>query len=68
VPFWKRRGFVHVDTIDGLPGWDPGTSYIAALRPTRSAPMGQAGPDLGNPIGSCLTRGMVVAVARPADR
>lgn len=36
--FWERRGFVHVDTIDPLPGWPPGNPaaiYIAALRPTR---------------------------------
>ncbi len=40
--FWERRGFVYVDTIDGLPGWDPGNPaaiYIAALRPT-STPAG----------------------------
>lgn len=36
--FWERRGFVHVDTIDPLPGWAPGNPagiYVAALRPTR---------------------------------
>jgi ribosomal protein S18 acetylase RimI-like enzyme len=36
--FWERRGFVQVDTIDPLPGWQPGNPaaiYIAALRPTR---------------------------------
>ena len=22
--FWERNGFVHVDTIDPLPGWEPG--------------------------------------------
>jgi Hemerythrin HHE cation binding domain len=22
--FWERRGFIHVDTIDPLPGWQPG--------------------------------------------
>jgi GNAT superfamily N-acetyltransferase len=36
--FWERRGFVHVDTIDPLPGWPPGNPaaiYVAALRPTR---------------------------------
>lgn len=36
--FWERRGFVHVDTIDPLPGWSPGNPaaiYVAALRPTR---------------------------------
>lgn len=34
--FWERRGFVQVDTIDPLPGWQPGNPaaiYIAALRP-----------------------------------
>jgi GNAT superfamily N-acetyltransferase len=36
--FWERNGFVHVDTIDPLPGWPPGNPaaiYVAALRPTR---------------------------------
>jgi len=38
VAFWERRGFVQVDTIDPLPGWQPGNPaaiYVAALRPTR---------------------------------
>jgi GNAT superfamily N-acetyltransferase len=39
--FWIARGFVHVDTIDPLPGWEPGNPsavLIAALAPTtRSA-------------------------------
>jgi GNAT superfamily N-acetyltransferase len=36
--FWERGGFIQVDTIDPLPGWQPGNPaaiYIAALRPTR---------------------------------
>jgi GNAT superfamily N-acetyltransferase len=36
--FWERNGFVHVDTIDPLPGWqagNPAAIYVAALRPTR---------------------------------
>ena len=36
--FWEHRGFVQVDVIDPLPGWEPGNPaaiYIAALRPTR---------------------------------
>jgi GNAT superfamily N-acetyltransferase len=36
--FWERNGFVHIDTIDPLPGWPPGNPaaiYVAALRPTR---------------------------------
>src|SRR5690242_8186589 len=36
--FWERNGFVQVDTIDPLPGWQPGNPaaiYVAALRPTR---------------------------------
>ena len=36
--FWEHRGFVHIDTIDPLPGWEPGNPaaiYVAALRPTR---------------------------------
>jgi GNAT superfamily N-acetyltransferase len=36
--FWERNGFVQVDTIDPLPGWQPGNPaaiYVAAFRPTR---------------------------------
>ena len=36
--FWERRGFIQIDTIDPLPGWQPGNPaaiYVAALRPTR---------------------------------
>jgi GNAT superfamily N-acetyltransferase len=36
--FWERNGFIHVDTIDPLPGWEPGNPaaiYVAALHPTR---------------------------------
>ena len=36
--FWERNGFIHIDTIDPLPGWPPGNPaaiYVAALRPTR---------------------------------
>jgi GNAT superfamily N-acetyltransferase len=36
--FWEARGFVQVDTIDSLPGWQPGNPaaiYVASLRPTR---------------------------------
>jgi GNAT superfamily N-acetyltransferase len=36
--FWTARGFVHVDTIDPLPGWAPGNPcaiLIAALDETR---------------------------------
>jgi ribosomal protein S18 acetylase RimI-like enzyme len=39
--FWEARGFVHVDTIDPLPGWqegNPAAVYIAALRSTRPTP------------------------------
>jgi GNAT superfamily N-acetyltransferase len=35
--FWERRGFVQIDTVDPLPGWQPGNPsafYVAALRPT----------------------------------
>jgi GNAT superfamily N-acetyltransferase len=38
VAFWERRGFVQVDTINPLPGWqagNPAAIYVAALRPTR---------------------------------
>jgi GNAT superfamily N-acetyltransferase len=36
--FWQRRGFVQVDCIDPLPGWEPGNPaalYVAALSATR---------------------------------
>jgi ribosomal protein S18 acetylase RimI-like enzyme len=36
--FWERNGFVQVDTIDPLPGWQPGNPaavYVAAVRATR---------------------------------
>ena len=36
--FYERNGFVHVDTIDPLPGWPPGNPaaiYVAAFRRTR---------------------------------
>lgn len=37
--FWERNGFVQIDTIDPLPGWQPGNPaaiYVAALQPTRT--------------------------------
>jgi GNAT superfamily N-acetyltransferase len=36
--FWERNGFIHIDTIDPLPGWPPGNPaaiYVAALGQTR---------------------------------
>ena len=36
--FWERRGFVQIDCIDPLPGWEPGNPsaiYVKALRTTR---------------------------------
>jgi GNAT superfamily N-acetyltransferase len=36
--FWERNGFIHIDTIDPLPGWQPGNPaaiYVIALRATR---------------------------------
>jgi GNAT superfamily N-acetyltransferase len=36
--FWERNGFIQLDMIDPLPGWQPGNSaaiYVAAIRPTR---------------------------------
>ena len=45
--FWERQGFVYVDTIDSLPGWDPGNPaaiYVAALRPTTYAGWSMADP------------------------
>lgn len=36
--FWERMGFVQIDTLDPMPGWQPGNPcavYVAALRSTR---------------------------------
>lgn len=36
--FWERRGFVQIDRIDAMPGWQPGSPcavYVAALGTTR---------------------------------
>jgi GNAT superfamily N-acetyltransferase len=36
--FWERNGFIHIDTIDPPPGWQPGNPaaiYVAAIRQTR---------------------------------
>jgi len=41
--FWARNGFVHIDTIDPLPGWPPGNPaaiYVAAVRPPADQPTG----------------------------
>lgn len=38
LAFWERRGFVQIDTIDPLPGWqlgNPAAIYVAAIRLTR---------------------------------
>jgi GNAT superfamily N-acetyltransferase len=38
--FWERHGFVHIDTIDPLPGWQPGNPaaiYVCALTSTRDS-------------------------------
>ena len=39
--FWERRGFVQIDCIDPLPGWDPGNPcaiYVRTLAPERDLP------------------------------
>jgi GNAT superfamily N-acetyltransferase len=36
--FWERHGFVHIDTIDPLPGWEPGNPaaiLVCVLASTR---------------------------------
>jgi GNAT superfamily N-acetyltransferase len=36
--FWKRHGFIQIDTIDPLPGWEPGNPAaicVAAVKPSR---------------------------------
>jgi len=36
--FWERRGFMQIDRIDPMPGWQPGNPcalYVAALSVTR---------------------------------
>jgi GNAT superfamily N-acetyltransferase len=38
--FWEQRGFVQIDCIDPLPGWQPGNPsaiYVASLRTTLEA-------------------------------
>jgi GNAT superfamily N-acetyltransferase len=46
--FWEGHGFVHIDTIDPLPGWQPGNPaaiYVRSLGSTRrrrTAKRGQA--------------------------
>jgi GNAT superfamily N-acetyltransferase len=38
LAFWEGQGFVQVDVIDPLPGWQPGNPaavYVVALRTTR---------------------------------
>jgi GNAT superfamily N-acetyltransferase len=45
--FWERNGFIHIDTIDPPPGWQPGNPaaiYIAALHPTRQQPRRSRSP------------------------
>jgi len=37
IRFWERHGFVQTDTIDPMPGWEPGKPsaiLVAALAPT----------------------------------
>jgi len=44
--FWERAGFVQMDTIDPLPGWQPGNPaaiYVAALAITADAAPSPAG-------------------------
>jgi GNAT superfamily N-acetyltransferase len=39
--FWERMGFVQIDRIDPMPGWQPGNPcalYVAALGMTRQPP------------------------------
>jgi GNAT superfamily N-acetyltransferase len=31
--FWTRRGFIHIDTIDPLPGWEPGNPSAILVAP-----------------------------------
>jgi ribosomal protein S18 acetylase RimI-like enzyme len=36
--FWERHGFIQIDMIDPLPGWEPGNPAairVAALKPSR---------------------------------
>jgi GNAT superfamily N-acetyltransferase len=36
--FWERHGFIQIDMIDPMPGWEPGNPaaiYVAALEPSR---------------------------------
>ena len=58
--FWERNGFVHVDTIDPLPDWQPGNPaaiYVAAIRPTRLA------GEVQFPAGAVLVGGQAEVLA-----
>jgi hypothetical protein len=35
--FWTKRGFIHVDTIDPLPGWKPGNPCAILVAPLASS-------------------------------
>jgi GNAT superfamily N-acetyltransferase len=35
--FWTTRGFIHVDTIDPLPGWEPGNPCAILVAPLASS-------------------------------
>jgi GNAT superfamily N-acetyltransferase len=45
--FWERQGFIQLDTIDPLPGWEPGNPaaiYVAALRDRDDPGLAATGP------------------------
>jgi [ribosomal protein S5]-alanine N-acetyltransferase len=47
--FWEHNGFVHIDTIDPLPGWPPGNPaaiYVATVRAATGLRGALAGPEL----------------------
>jgi GNAT superfamily N-acetyltransferase len=65
--FWERNGFIHIDTIDPLPGWPPGNPaaiYVAAVRPTRQLQPRSCG-HVGVPAASSLSM-MPKTAAHPA--
>lgn len=47
--FWERRGFVQVDTIDPLPGWEPGNRRPSTWPP--SSQPGKAGAQEQHALG-----------------
>jgi ribosomal protein S18 acetylase RimI-like enzyme len=64
--FWERRGFIQIDCIDPLPGWDPGNPSAEWCRPFHpSAPRSQASITLVS--GSTIQKAPSAWRRRPHD-